>query len=172
MAKISKEMIPSERIIGKIYLIRGKKVMLDRDLADLYGVDTRTLNQAVRRNLERFPEDFMFQLNKEEFKNWISQIVIPNNKKMGLRITPLVFTEQGVAMLSAVLKSQRAVYVSIQIVRTFVKLREMLATNKELREKIEAMEKKNDQRFRIVFKAIAQLIKGDTVPKKKIGFNG
>jgi hypothetical protein len=172
MPKISQEIIPSERITNKIYLIRGKKVMFDRDLAELYGVETRILNQAVRRNPDRFPEDFMFQLSKEEFTNWVSQIVIPNNKKMGLRITPLVFTEQGVAMLSAVLNSRRAVYVSIQIVRTFVKLREMLATNKELREKIEAMEKKNDQRFKAVFKVIAQLIKEDAVPKNKIGFKG
>lgn len=147
--------------------------MLDRDLAELYEVDTRTLNQAVRRNSKRFPEDFMFQLSEEEFLNWVSQIVIPKNKRMGLRIRPLVFTEQGVAMLSAVLKSKRAIEVSIQIVRTFVKLREILLTNKELREKIEAMERKfqkHDDNFKIVFKAIARLMKDDVMPAKKIGF--
>jgi hypothetical protein len=170
MAKISKEIILSERITNKIYLIRGKKVMFDRDLAELYGVETRALKQAVRRNTERFPEDFMFQLNKQEFEIWRSQIVMSKSDKKGLRWLPIVFTEQGVAMLSAVLKSQRAVHVSIQIVRTFVKLREMLATNKELREKIETMEKKNDQRFKAVFKVIAQLIKEDAMPKSRIGF--
>jgi hypothetical protein len=185
MAKISKEVIPGERITNKIYLIRGKKVMFDRDLAELYGVETKALNQAVKRNAERFPDDFMFQLNKEEadafsrFQNGTlkdndslrSQFVtLKKGRGQHLKYLPCVFTEQGVAMLSAVLKSKRAVYVSIQIVRTFVKLREMLATNKELREKIEAMEKKNDQRFKAVFKAIAQLIKEDAVPKNKIGF--
>jgi phage regulator Rha-like protein len=165
--------IPDERIINKIYLIRGKKVMFDRDLAELYGVDTRTLNQAVRRNTKRFPEDFMFQLSDGEFLNWVSQIVIPNNKKMGLRIKPLVFTEQGVAMLSAVLKSKRAIEVSIQIVRTFVKLREILLTHKELRDKIEAMERKfqkHDDNFKIVFKAISRLMKDDALPAGRIGF--
>jgi hypothetical protein len=134
-------LLPLERIESKIYLIRGKKIMFDRDLAELYGVETRILNRAVRRHLDRFPEDFMFQLNKNELGIWISQIGISNREKMGLRKAPLVFTEQGVAMLSSVLNSKRAIQVNIQIMRTFTKLREMLATNKELREKIEKLEK-------------------------------
>ena len=108
-----KELIPVERIVAKIYLIRDTKVMLDRDLAELYGVETRTLKQAVRRNIKRFPPDFMFELTKEEFANWRSQIVMSNADKMGLRHPPMAFTEQGVAMLSSVLKSDRAIQVNI-----------------------------------------------------------
>lgn len=170
MPKISKSIIPSERISSKIYLIRGKKVMFDKDLAVLYGVGTRDLNKAVRRNSDRFPEDFMFQLNKEEFTLLMFHFGTSNKRRGGTRKLPYVFTEQGVAMLSAVLRSKRAVYVSIQIVRTFVKLREMIATNKELREKIEVLEKKYNQNFKIVFKVIARLIKEDVEPKNRIGF--
>lgn len=144
--------------------------MFDRDLAELYGVETRALNQAVRRNKNRFPSDFMFQLNDEEMKNWVSQIVISNREKMGLRIKPLVFTEQGVAMLSSVLKSARAVQVNIIIMRTFVKLREILLTHKELREKIERMERKYDQKFKIVFEAIKRLMTEEERPKTEMGF--
>ncbi|MBU1091315.1 ORF6N domain-containing protein [Patescibacteria group bacterium] len=104
--------MPHENIIDRIFIIRGKKVMVDRDLANLYGVETRTLNQAVRRNDKRFPSDFMFQMNKQEFENWKSQIVISNKEKMGLRKHPLVFTELGVAMLSSVLNSERAIHVN------------------------------------------------------------
>lgn len=163
--------IPDERIINKIYLIRGKKVMFDRDLALLYGVGTRDLNKSVKRNLDRFPDDFMFQLNKTEHQNLMFQF--GTSRWGGTRKAPYVFTEQGVAMLSAVLKSKRAVAVSIQIVRTFVKLREILLTHKELRNKIEAMERKyqkHDDNFKIVFKAIARLMKDDAVPTKRIGF--
>lgn len=169
MPKISKNIIPSERITNKIYLIRGKKVMFDRDLAELYGVETKTLNRTVKRNIDRFPDDFMFQLNEQE-----ARILRYQFGTLGMgrysKYYPLAFTEQGVAMLSAVLRSKRAIYVSIQIVRTFVKLREMIATNKELREKIETLEKKYDQNFKIVFKAIAKLIKEDVEPKNRIGF--
>lgn len=170
-----KALVPQEIIEQKIFLIRGKKVMFDRDLAKLYSVDTRTLNQAVRRNKKRFPDDFMFQLNKEEFKNWVSQIVITNSKaKMALRIAPLVFTEQGVAMLSSVLKSEKAIEVNVQIIRTFVKLREMIISNKQLRLKIEAMERKYDKRFRVIFDTLRSLLENkreDTVEKKEaIGF--
>lgn len=151
-------------------MIRGKKVMFDRDLAELYGVESRTLNQAVKRNAERFPEDFMFKLSKEEMEIWKSQIVISKRDIKGLRKPFSVFTEQGVAMLSSVLKSKRAIAVNIQIMRTFTKIREMLLTHKNLQEKIEKLEKKYDANFKVVFQAIARLIKEDAVPKDKIGF--
>jgi hypothetical protein len=126
------------------------------------------LNQAVKRNLERFPPDFMFQLSKGELENWRSQFVISNSgAKMGLRRQPYAFTEQGVAMLSSVLNSTRAIQVNIQIIRTFTKLREMISTHKELRQKIENMEKKYDRRFKVVFDAIARLLKDETEPPKK-----
>ncbi|MFA5822108.1 MAG: ORF6N domain-containing protein [Thermodesulfovibrionales bacterium] len=128
-----KELIPVEIIEKKIYLIRGHKVMLDRDLAELYGVETRVLNQAVRRNLDRFPEDFMFALTREEIMN-SSQIVISSRIKHAPNV--FVFAEQGVAMLSGVLNSERAIQVNIAIMRTFVKLREMLSSNKELAHKL------------------------------------
>lgn len=162
--------VPNERIISQIYFIRGEKVMFDRDLAELYGVETRALKQAVRRNLDRFPADFMFQLNKQELEIWRSQIVMSKSDKQGLRWLPIVFTEQGVAMLSAVLKSKRAVAVSIQIVRTFVKLREILSTHKQLREKVELIEDKYDKSFKVVFQMIARLMKEDAEPRKRIGF--
>jgi len=164
------EIIPQEIINSKILIIRGKKVMLDRDLAGLYGVDTRALNQAVRRNRNRFPEDFMFQLTKEEMDNWKSQIVISNKDKMGLRKRPYAFTKNGVAMLSSVLNSERAISVNIQIMRTFTKLREMLVTHKELKQKIEEMEKKYDAQFKIVFDAIRQIMTTPEAKEKKIGF--
>jgi len=164
--------VPNDRIESKIFFIRSKKVMIDRDLAELYGVETRVLNQAVRRNIKRFPDDFMFQLSKRETEIWRSQIVISNKEKMGIRKNPLVFTEQGIAMLSSVLNSERAIQVNIQIMRTFTKLREMLATNKELREKIEKLERKYDKRFKIIFDVIRRLIKSDEGenPTRKIGF--
>ncbi|HBI17516.1 MAG TPA: DNA-binding protein [Candidatus Moranbacteria bacterium] len=166
--------IPDDIIENKIFLIRGKKVMFDRDLAVLYGVETRILNQAVRRNKDRFPEDFMFQLFKSEFNIWKSQIVISNVEKMGLRKMPLVFTEQGVAMLSSVLKSKRAIQVNIQIMRTFTKIREMIINNKELRLKIETMERKYDNKFQAVFDAIKKILiaQAGEKPSKsnKIGF--
>jgi hypothetical protein len=182
--KESKQLIiiPDERIINKIYLIRGKKVMFDNDLAELYNVKTKVLNQAVKRNMKRFPDDFMFKLTKDEMEIWKSQIVISNealrsqivtSKKGGRRYRTYAFTEQGVSMLSVILNSDRAINVSIQIMRTFVKLREILLTHKELRDKIEAMERKyrkHDDNFKIVFKAIARLMKDDTVLKKRIGF--
>lgn len=164
--------VVSQQIIeSKILFIRGKKVMLDRDLAVLYGVETRALNQAVRRNIKRFPEDFMFQLTKKEMKNWTSQIVISNRDKMGLRKRPYAFTENGVAMLSSVLNSDRAIAVNIQIMRTFTRIREMLETHKELRRKIEEMEKKYDYQFRVVFDAIKELMEPPQKAKKRIGFS-
>jgi phage regulator Rha-like protein len=162
--------IPSERIISRIFLIRGRKVIIDRDLAELYKVETRTLNQAVRRNINRFPSDFMFQLNKKETDIWKSQIVMSTADKKGLRRNPLVFTEQGVAMLSSVLNSERAIEVNIQIIRTFTKLKEFLATNKQLREKIENMEKKYDKKLKEVFDVLKSLLIQEEKPKRQIGF--
>jgi hypothetical protein len=137
--------------------------MLDRDLAMLYRVETRVLNQAVRRNIERFPEDFMFQLTKEEIDNWKSQIVISNKEKMGLRRRPYAFTENGVAMLSSVLNSSKAIQVNIQIMRTFTRIREMIASHKEL-------EKKYDAQFKVVFDVLQSPIESPAKPKRKIGF--
>jgi hypothetical protein len=162
--------VPMERITSKIYVIRDTRVMLDRDLAELYGVETKVLKQAVRRNIKRFPEDFMFELAKEEFENWRSQFVTSNRDKMGLRYRPMAFTEQGVAMLSSVLNSDRAIQVNILITRAFTQLRRMLSTHEELKRKIESMEKKYDRQFRVVFEAIKQLIDAKDKPKRKIGF--
>ncbi len=164
------DIVSVETIAGKIYLIRGTKVMLDRDLAELYGVETKALKQAVRRNIKRFPHDFMFELTKEELKNWRSQFVTSNSIKMGLRHSPMAFTEQGVAMLSSVLKSDRAVEVNIQIIRVFVKLRQLFLDNEELRKELEELKQITDERFQIVFETLDQLINIENKPKKKIGF--
>jgi len=160
--------LPVERITSKIYLIRGHKVMLDRDLAKLYRVETKVLKQAVKRNVDRFPEDFMFELAKDEFENLRSQIV--TSSWGGTRYPPMAFTEQGVAMLSSVLNSKRAIKVNIQIMRAFIQLRQMLSTHEDLKKKIEAMEKKYDQQFQIVFEAIKQLLETESKPRKQIGF--
>lgn len=159
--------VPIEKITGKIFMIRGEKVMLDRDLAALYGVETRALNQAVSRNIERFPSDFMFTLSRDEIMG-ISQIVISSKIKFSKNVR--AFTEKGVAMLSSVLRSKRAIQVNIQIMRAFTQLRSMLATHEELKRKIEAMEHRYDGQFRIVFEAISQLIEEEEKPKKKIGY--
>jgi phage regulator Rha-like protein len=163
-------LILAEVIERKIYLTRGHKVMLDSDLAELYEVETKVLLQAVKRNVQRFPEDFMFQLNDEEFMNLRSQIVTSSSGHGGRRYLPYVFTEQGVAMLSSVLHSERAVQVNIAIMRTFVKLREMLSSNAELARKLNTLEKKYDSQFKIVFDAIRQLMTPPEKPKRKIGF--
>jgi hypothetical protein len=161
--------IPGERIIQTILLIRGHKVILDEDLAELYGVETRTLNQAVKRNEKRFPEDFMFQLSNEEFEILKSQSV--TSSWGGRRYPPYAFTEQGVAMLSSVLHSDRAVQVNIAIMRTFVQLRQMLSSHSELSQKLEELEKKYDSQFKIVFEAIRELMKPEEPEKKRpIGF--
>jgi len=156
--------VPAERITRKIFLIRGARVMLDKDLADLYDVQTKVLKQAVRRNIDRFPEDFMFELKKDEFENLRSQIV--TSSWGGTRYRPMAFTEQGVAMLSSVLKSTRAIQVNIQIMRAFTKLREMLSIHDEPKKQIDTMEKRYDENFKIVFEAIRQLIETDTRAKK------
>jgi flagellar capping protein FliD len=156
----SQSLIPSEMIEKKIFIIRGKKVMLDKDLADLYGVETKQLKRAVNRNIERFPEDFMFELTKEEDDSLRCQI---GTLKRGehSKYLPFVFTEYGILMLSSVLNSKRAVQVNIQIMRVFTKLREMLMNYKDLQEKIDAMEKKYDNQFKNVFEAIKLLIQND-----------
>ena len=154
------QILPDGLIINKIYVIRGKKVMVDRDLAELYEVETRALNQAVRRNEKRFPEDFMFQMTAEEMQNWKSQIVISNAEKMGLRKPPLVFTEQGVAMLSSVLNSERAIMVNIAIIRVFTKMRELVETHKEILQKLEQIESteiEQDNKIMLIFEYLKQL---------------
>ena len=146
------DIIPIESIANKIYLIRFRKVMLDRDLAELYGVDTKQLKRAVRRNISRFPKDFMFELTKGEMENWRSQFGTSNSIKMGLRYPPMAFTEHGAIMVDSVLNSQRAVDASINVVRAFVQLREMLSTNKDLAIKLSELENKlteHDEQFAI-----------------------
>jgi hypothetical protein len=170
--------IPSERIVSKIYIIRNKKVMLDRDIAELYGVSTRELNQAVKRNIKRFPADFMFQLYKNEMENWKSQFVTSNSKNLksqfvtsswgGTRKSPYAFTEGGVAMLSGVLNSDRAINVNIQIIRTFIKIRELLATNEALQRKIMQMEKKYDTKIKKIFDILQLLLTDEKNNKNKI----
>ena len=161
-------LMPIERVERLIYLIRDEKVMLDSDLADLYGVETRTLIQAVKRNIDRFPSDFMYQLSKKEDTNLRSQIVISKDRG-GRRYPPYAFTEQGVAMLSSVLRSERAIKVNIAIMRTFVQLRQIMQSNEKLSIQLDDLEKKYDEQFRIVFKAIHQLM---TPPRKKRGTMG
>jgi phage regulator Rha-like protein len=164
--------IPTERIERAILSIRGEKVMLDSDLAELYGVETKALNQAVKRNANRFPEDFMFQLTAIEVFNLNrSQIVTGSQKHRGPRFPPYAFTEHGALMLANVLNSERAAQTSVQVVRAFVRLRQMLASNAELARKLDAMEKKYDARFRIVFQAIRQLMSPPEPKRREIGFH-
>jgi hypothetical protein len=164
-----RSLIPIERLERSILLIRGQKVMLSSDLAELYQVEPRVLVQAVKRNIVRFPEDFMFQLTEEEFSNLKSQFVI--SSWGGLRrARPYAFTEQGVAMLSSVLRSKRAIQVNIEIMRAFVRLRQILASNKELAKRLDDLEKKYDAQFRVVFDAIRELMKPQESKKRPIGF--
>ncbi len=160
--------MPREIIENKILLIRGKKVMLDRDLAVLYDVATGNLNKAVRRNLDRFPEDFMFQLTNQEVKNLIFQF--GTSRWGGTRKLPFAFTENGVAMLSSILNSKRSIQVNIQIMRAFTRLREILGGHEDLRRKIEQMEKKYDGQFKVVFEAIRQIMAPPENKRRKIGF--
>ena len=161
------KLIPEETIVSKILVLRNEKVLLDRYLAKLYGVETRALNQAVTRNIKRFPPDFMFTLTRDEIMR-ISQIVTSSEIKYAKRVR--AFTEQGVAMLSSVLRSKRAIQVNIEIMRAFIKLRQMYISHKDLKRKIDAMERKYDEQFQIVFEAIKQLIAEDEKTKKKIGY--
>ena len=174
MAKTNKElMIPDELVMNRIYLVRGQKVMLDRDLAELYGVETKRLKEAVRRNITRFPDDFMFEMIPEELENWRTQFAISNSEKMGLRRPPFCFTEQGVAMLSSVLNSERAIRVNIQIIRVFTRMREMVMTHKDILLQLEKIEKKlsgHDEDIQLIFKYLKQLLNPPQQPRKRIGF--
>ncbi len=187
-------LIPVRRIESKILLLRGEKVMLDRDLAELYGVETKVLNQAVQRNIERFPEDFMFRLSAEESRlilrsqvvtssdqksekrpqsepNLRSQVVTSSSGYGGRRYLPYAFTEQGVAMLSSVLTSPRAIQVNLAIMRTFVQLRQMLSSHADLSRKLAALEGKYDKKFRVIFDVIRELMREKKKPKREIGFH-
>ncbi len=169
---------PDHIVLSKIIVLRDHKVMLDRDLAELYGVETRTLNQAVKRNLQRFPLDFMFQMTSEELENWKSQIVISNKEKMGIRKYPLVFTEQGVAMLSSVLNSERAILVNIQIIRIFTRMRELLISNTDILQKLMDLETQgldHDKKIKLIFEYLQQLKKSEAekrefMKRPRIGF--
>ena len=182
-------LIPQDAIEQKIYIVRGHRVMTDRDLAFLYGVSTKRLNEQIKRNIKRFPDDFMFQLRKEEFEYWKSQFATSNSEfetkplrsqiatlKRGKhrKYLPYVFTEQGVAMLSSVLNSEKAIQVNVAIMRAFVKLRQILLANKELAYKLEQLERKiekHDTEIHTIFEAIRQLMSPQVKPKRKIGFH-
>ncbi len=179
MAEISTETsIPDEVIMSKIYLIRGRKVMLDRDIAELYGVETKQLKRAVRRNIKRFPEDFMFEMTKEELENWRYQFGTSKKERMGLRVPPFVFSEHRAMMLASVLNSERAMTVNIQIIRIFNKIREMLLAHKDILLQLEQMQQKmaeHDNNILLIFQYIKQLEqkrlhKTDQQNRKKIGF--
>ena len=167
--------IPDDTVINKIYFIRNQKVMIDRDLAMLYGVETKRLKEQVKRNLNRFPDDFMFVLSKEELTNWRSQIATSNSEKMSLRYAPMAFTEHGVLMLSSVLNSEKAVQTNIQIMRIFTKTRQMLIDNSDLRIDFELMKKKIDNQgknIELVFQYVDELMekKENVLERTKIGF--
>ena len=171
-------MIPEEVIMSKIYLIRGLKVMLDLDLAELYGVETKQLKRAVRRNISRFPADFMFELTQEELANWRSQFGTSNREKMGLRYLPFAFTEHGVLMLASVLNSERAVHVNIRIVRIFARMRKLLETHAELLRKLEQLQQKDieqDRQILLIFEYLKQLEQSrqqqdEQFNRKRIGY--
>ncbi len=163
--------IPTEGIISKIHSIRGKKVMLDKDLAELYEVETKALNQSVKRNRERFPADFMFRLTMKEFESLRSQFVtLEKGRGRHVKYLPHAFTEHGILMLSGVLNTARAIQVNIQIMRTFTKLRKMLSTYEDLKIKIDALERDYDRRFKIVFDALRQILVEEEQPKNRIGY--
>lgn len=167
--KRKKPLATVEAAQAKIYLVRGERVMIDRDIAELYGVETKRLNEQVKRNLDRFPGDFMFRLTKDEFENWRSQFATSNADRMGVRRPPRAFTEQGVAMLSSVLRSPAAVEVNVQIMRAFVKVRRLLASNDEIRKRLDD----HDEKINLIFHAINKLTPPPETPvKKRIGFHG
>ncbi|MFI5220846.1 MAG: ORF6N domain-containing protein [Bacteroidia bacterium] len=164
--------LPDEVILNKFFLIRGKKIMLDVDLANLYGVTTSNLNKAVKRNIKRFPNDFMFRLTKTEFKNLIFQI--GTSSWGGTRKMPYAFAEQGVAMLSGILSSDRAITVNIQIMRIYIKMKEMVLTHKDILLKLELLEKqvsKHSKEIRDIFEVLKQLVLQPIPPRNQIGFN-
>ena len=161
--------IKDENIANHIYFLRGHNIILDFDLASLYGVETRVLKQAVKRNIARFPDDFMFELSPEEIDFVVSQNVIPSRRFLGGAV-PFAFTEQGVAMLSGVLKSPRAIQVNIAIMRAFVQLRKLISTHKDLVAKINELEKRYDEQFKLIFTALRQLVQKENEPRKRIGY--
>ncbi|TDQ10159.1 ORF6N domain-containing protein [Pedobacter metabolipauper] len=168
-----KTTVPDEIVMNKIYKIRDQKVMLDRDLAVLYGVETKVLKQAVRRNRLRFPEDFMFEMSSEEFNDWRSQNVTSKNDKQGLRYKPFCFTEQGLTMLSCVLNSERAIHVNIQIIRIYTRIREMLIAHKDVFIRVEQVEKQlmnQDQKIEQLFNHLRQFIEKEHIPREEIGY--
>jgi hypothetical protein len=162
------DIVPIEQIVSKIYWLRGVKVMLDRDLAELYEVETRILKRNVRRHIKRFPNDFMFELSYQEFVSLRSQIGI--SKRGGTRYKPMAFTEQGLAMLSGILNSDRAIEVNIQIMRAFVRLRHIIADNAELKRTIDELRNQTEERFQVVFTVLDQLVSHSDEAKRKIGF--
>ena len=165
--------VADESIMNKIYVIRGQKVMIDRDLAELYEVETKRLKEAIRRNINRFPKDFMFEMNKKEFANWRTQFATSKEDKVGLRYAPFCFTEQGVTMLSCVLNSDRAIDVNIQIIRIFTKMKEMLLTNKDILLQMQKVERKlteHDADIKLIFEYLKQLLNPPQEPRKRIGF--
>ena len=165
--------VAEEAIINKIYVVRNQKVMIDRDLAVLYGVDTKRLKEAVRRNIVRFPEDFMFEMSREELASWRTQNATSKEDKHGLRYAPFCFTEEGVTMLSCILNSDRAIAVNIQVIRVFSKMREILLTNKDIFLKLEQLEKKaiaHDQDIQMIFAALRKLLNPPNPPRERIGF--
>ncbi len=164
-----KSLVPVEIIERKILLIRGKKVILDADLAELYGVETKALKRSVKRNIDRFPEDFLIQITSAEFESL--RYHFGTSKRGGVRYLPYAFTENGVAMLSSVLNSKRAIQVNIQIMRTFTRLREIMASHKDLARRLDELEKKYDGQFKIVFDALRALVAPPMKPKRKIGFS-
>lgn len=168
-------LLSEESISNKIYFIRGQKVMLDRDLAILYGIETKVLKQSVKRNILRFPEDFMFELNKSEFENWRSQFVTSNSDKIGLRYAPMAFTEHGILMLSSILKSDKAIQTNIQIMRIFTKVRQMLLDTTEIKVDILQIQKKlenHDKNIELVFSYLDELTekKENEIERIKIGY--
>jgi hypothetical protein len=173
MEKEQSILVPDDVILNKIYVIRGLKVMIDRDLADLYHVKTKALKQAVRRNITRFPADFMFEMTEEEFTIWRSQIVTSKSDITGLRYAPFCFTEQGVTMLSCILNSLHAIEVNISIIRVFTHMREMLLTHKDILLKLEQFEHQliqNGEDINIIFEALRQLLNAPNPPLQRIGY--
>jgi len=163
--------IPDEVIINKIYVIRGQKVMLDRDLAELYDVQTRRLKEQVRRNISRFPEEFMFELTKEELEEWRTEYASTNRDVMGIRIVPFVFTEHGILMLSSILSSEKAVQMNIQIIKTFVQLRRIANNYEGLMDKIQQMESQTNEQFSEIYEVLQRLLsKPEEKPRKEIGY--
>lgn len=165
--------VADEVIMSKIYRIRDCKVMIDRDLAELYGVETKRMKESVRRHLSRFPEDFMFRMDKDEFENWRTQFASSNSLKMGLRHLPYCFTEQGVTMLSCILNSERAIKVNIQLIRIFSRMREMLLTHKDILLQLERIEKRvsgHDEQIQTIFYYLKKMISPPQSPRQRIGF--